>query len=351
MADEPRRAFLGLRSNVHFFASRRGFTNLDSRLKALALVYDRLVFEMGVYHITIGEGGSFGVVSPYSGNPSELEPIRTQHGTPFSVRAALTGSDDYETVIATSTVKSYRAQFITTLQELMRLKTEWSDIADYTIVGPGMIAAQDADRIANGWIWDDSQLLKDFEPNLPRYLRDALIKHLYTDVARATLLKSDVAPDDFHSKLLKRKVSQGAEAWSAGGARTLRLLLPDIRYAKWEDITELRKDRGLNNLRAKLREFDAISLSDTNLIRRVSEEYASDVEEYRPRWHQAGATLFWNLLNYVPFANIAGPMVQAKASIQKAAAAQSHWTASLMRIRRRVEQARADEGAPEGTQQ
>ncbi len=62
MADEPRTAFLGLRSNVHFFASRQGFMNLESRVKPLALLYDRLVFEDGVYECTVGEQGTSAIV-------------------------------------------------------------------------------------------------------------------------------------------------------------------------------------------------------------------------------------------------------------------------------------------------
>jgi hypothetical protein len=73
MTDQRRFIFLPLRTNVRSFASRRGFAVLDARLKALALLYDDLLFENGVYDYSVGEQGSFDSLVPFMNN-DQLKP-------------------------------------------------------------------------------------------------------------------------------------------------------------------------------------------------------------------------------------------------------------------------------------
>lgn len=331
MSDTPRAVFLGLRSNVHFFASQRGFLQLDTRIKTLALVYDTLVFEDGVYDANIGEGGSFRLVSPYQ-DESQLKPVRTRRGQPFGVRAALTGTDDYHTVIATTSVKAYRSQFISTLQQLAPLRPDWARTVD----GVATEWASAADTVARDWKWKDGDLLRDILPDEHHFFRDALIDHLYTDLARAYVFGMDLAPDGVHATLLRRKAADARLHDAASGVRTLGLLLPAVHRASWHDIADLRKDRGLANLRAKLREHDAAGGSDVDRLRRITEEYAADVEKYQPRWRNVGITIGWNILSAIPFVSIPAGVAQTGVSIGQVVRAKNHWTATLMRVRRRT---------------
>jgi hypothetical protein len=167
MANEPRTAFLGLRSNVHFFASRQGFMNLESRVKALALLYDRLVFEDGVYECTVGEQGTSATVQPYH-DPVQLRPQRTRKGESFVVRAAITGTEDFHPVIDTRVVKSYRSQFRSTLEQLVPFHPDWALVVDFDHVHRDIGRA--ADKLAGDWSWRDQRLLEGILPNTEHYL-------------------------------------------------------------------------------------------------------------------------------------------------------------------------------------
>src|SRR5438105_3259758 len=84
MTNQRRVIFLPLRTNVRYFASRRGFAALDSRLKALALLYDDLLFENGVYDCSVGEQGAFDSLVPFM-NDDQLKPRRSLRGQPMGV--------------------------------------------------------------------------------------------------------------------------------------------------------------------------------------------------------------------------------------------------------------------------
>jgi len=331
MAYAPRTIYLGLRSNTQYFASKQGFMKLDARLKTLALLYDHLVLEEGVYDCSVGPGGSTTFVTPYQ-DPAQLKPVRTlKHN--FRVGVALTGSDQYDQVINSPTEKRYRAQFESTLQQLDALNPDWLSSTYFDATDD---ITREADNLASTWIWQDTNLLTDFMPEASHWLRDVVIKSLYIDVARAYLSDVDVALDGFHSALIGRKVATDHIEESANGKRTLRLLVPNVAVLGWEDINVLRKDIGISNLREKLSEFDAAGGSDDDLLRRANEEYQDYMEGHRPRWSKVVAAINWSLLGFTPLspaAAVAQPILTGNA-VRKA---QKHWTASFIRVRRYIE--------------
>jgi len=94
--------------------------------------------------------------------------------------------------------------------------------------------------------------------------------------------------------------------------------------------------RGIQNLRAKLREHDAAGSTDMDVLRRINEEYAADVERYQPRWRNVATTIRWNILSALPLAGIAAGVAQTGLSVGGVLRHRNHWTATLMRMRRRV---------------
>lgn len=337
MSREERGAFLGLYSNVHFFASQQGFKSLEGRVKALSLLYDKLLFETGIYNGHIGEEGSFQEVAPFRGNPEELKPVRTRKDRPLNVMFSHDGSDEVHSAIHTPTVKLYRAQFITILQDLGRIKADWAYFTSFALGTDGYQLAQEADRLARDWMWRDREILAQLEPDTPQFWRNVLISHLFTDLARSSLLGLDIAPDGRHDGILRGTVLARGESRSESGIRSLSLLLPDIRQASWQDIADLRKDRGIQNLRARLREFDADGGSDAELIREINAAYAKDMERYRPSWRGTAVNIAWNLVTSVVSLGLAPTVIQSGKAITDTLAAKEHWTASLMRLRSRVQ--------------
>jgi hypothetical protein len=329
---EPRTVLLGLRSNVHFFASHQGFAKLDARVKALSLLYDHVVLEDGVYEGSVGETGSDGWVMPLI-SEEQLRPLRTRRGQRFTVRAWLGGSDTKSTVFDTTLVKSFRAQFISIADQAAAANPDWLSLEAFDSLDSEV---KEADRLRGSWEWEDRKILDELLAGLPRFLKSTIIRHLYTDLARAYVWGIDAAPDGEHSRLLNMKVSDQSIAAMSGG-RTLRLAVPDIRHATWEDLAGLRKDPGLKNLRAKLQEIDVAGLTDEEVVRRLEREHAEELSRRMPQWRRFAATVGWNLLSFVPAVGPASSTAQTAGSLAATVRARRHWTATLMRIRRRAE--------------
>jgi hypothetical protein len=334
---EPRTVLLGLRSNVHFFASHQGFAKLDARVKALSLLYDHVVLEDGVYEGSVGEAGSDGWVMPLM-SEEQLRPLRTRRGERFAVRAWLEGSDTKSTVFDTTLVRSFRAQFISIADQAASADPDWLSLEGFDSLDSDV---READRLRGSWEWEDREILDELLVDLPRFLKGAIVRHLYTDLARAYVLGIDASPDGEHSRLLNMKVSDQSIAAMSGG-RTLRLAVPDIRNATWEDVAELRKDPGLKNLRAKLQEIDVAGLTDEEVIRTLEREHAEELRRRMPRWRGFAVKVGWNLLSFVPLVGPPSSAFQTAGSLASTVRARRHWTATLMRIRRRAEARRED---------
>jgi hypothetical protein len=328
---ESRTIYLGLRSNTQYFASRQGFMKLEARLKALALLYDHIVLEQGVYDCAVGRGGSSAWVWPYD-DPEQLKPVRTLKRN-FRVAVAVDGSDKYDQVINTPTEKRFRAQFESILQQLAPVHPDWVSAVYFD---PTDAITRAADDTARRWMWDDSGLLAGFMPEASHFLRDIVIKSLYIDLARAYHLDTDIAPEGMHSKLIASKAAATDMEVVANGERILPLWIPDVRQASWEDIDHLRKDRGISNLRMKLRELDAAGGSDDELLARANREYQDYMERHRPVWSRFVASINWSLFGFTVLAPIAAVAQPILAGLQ-VPGEKKHWTASFMRVRRYIE--------------
>jgi hypothetical protein len=329
---ERRKAFLGLRSNVHFFASHHGFARLDTRVKALSLLYDEVMLEAGVYEGSVGEGFSDGWVMPFT-SEDQLRPMRTRRGADFRLTVSLEGSTQPSSTMSTTLVKSFRAQFISLAREAASAKADWMQFVNFDALSEGV---KEADRLRSSWEWEDRALIDEMLPDIPRFLKSALVRHLYTDLARAYLFGFEAAPDGEHAHLLQMKASDASEI-ALGGGRVLRLAVPDIRLATWEDIAELRRDRGLSNLREKLREIEVAGLTDQEVIARLEREHAEELARRMPRWRDRAVDVAWNLVSFIPIVGQASGAIQIAARTPSTVRAQRHWTASLMRIRQRTE--------------
>jgi hypothetical protein len=337
MEGKPRRAFLGLRSNVHFFKSPAGALNLASRLKALALLYDQLIFEVGVYDTLIAEHMVHERVSPWRGDLDALKPTRSKRGRPLVLTYKSLEQPGIGGTVETAEQQRYRAQFISTILELISIDADWAGLVCFLPQAQHFPTGQRAKQVAQEWIRQDEAELLQVEKRLPEYWRRALIKHLYTDVAHSLLLGADVAPDERHEKILRHLAAQGRHTAPTSGIHTLTLRLPNVQRATWQQVSEMRKDPGIESLRARLRECDAAGGSDADLIRRIDEEYARDMERYRPSWRDATISIAWNLISAMPLIGSIPAVIQTGMALAEADASRRHWTVSLMRIHRRLE--------------
>jgi hypothetical protein len=240
--------------------------------------------------------------------------------------------------LETTELQQYRAQFFTIIEELESARAEWARLVCFMPGTAHAALGQQADQIASDWMRRDESSLTQVERRLPEYWRKALIKHLYSDLARAYILGADISPDSRHEKLLRHQALSGTHNAPDSGVRTLTLRLPDVRKISWEQINDLRQDPGINALRTQLRECDAAGGSDLEVIRRIDEQYARDMERYRRSWKDTAITVAWNLISAVPGMGLIPAVVQTGIAFKDAYSSRRHWTASLMRLQRHLQQ-------------
>jgi hypothetical protein len=330
-----RTAIFMLRSNVRFFASRLGFATLDSRLKAASLIYDQVVLEEGIYDCQVGEGGAFQTVRQLM-EPEDLLPVRNRPGAPFGVSMAPTGSTDFRTVLSATTEQVFRSQFHSFASEAHQAKADW--IYWWTQDGSPS-KADEVDKRLREWNWSESEFVKSLFPGKSRRLAELINANLNRDLAWSSALSADLAPDGLHGPLLSQKAGSRPEHARREGAaiHVLQLVLPEIRQASWSDIRSLRRDKGLTNLRAKLRELSADEVNDGEVQRRLIDEYEQELERRRPRWHREGVVAAVNFaLGFIP--GVSG-LASASSAIQSAVdtgRSDYSWHATLFRLRRRL---------------
>jgi hypothetical protein len=340
VANKQRTIFLGLRTNVRYFASRKGFAALDTRLKALALLYDNLLFENGVYDSSVGEAGSFDVVTPLVSDDL-LKPRRTRRGAPMGVRIQNEQTGDWATAFATRSVQSFRAQFISTLKQLTALKADWARYISFSSGIPGYEAdLQVASDLARDWTWDERDLVKQTLPNMPSFLRDKIHSNLNIDLARASIMGCELSPDAIHEPLLVAKTAASPLEEHTTGERALRLVFPELASARWEDVAELRRESGLTSLRDMLREVDTPELADRAVMERIHHEYLKELDRRRPRWWQPAVAGALTAIGFIPFigqaAATVGGVIDTASGARDAWQGSRHWSAALIKARRRL---------------
>jgi hypothetical protein len=249
------------------------------------------------------------------------------------VKGARGGSDDFQTIIDTSIVKQFRSHFIRTFQDLASLNPRW--VHSVYFDGDPRIDAQ-ASTLADEWNAAEHEAVVQAMPTTPTFLRTRIHHNLNLDLARTAVLGTHLAPDGLHFPLLALKASGGEVKVGGSGQRPLLLAMPELSHASWEDVCDLRKWRGFQRLRAKMRELDGPELRDKDIQARLTAEYLAEVEKRRPRWAGTAVAGISFFLGFVP---VLGQIVSGALAAQNAVTAargSQHWTATLVRAKKRL---------------
>jgi hypothetical protein len=330
LGDVPRAIYLGLHTNVRFFASKQGFATLSNRVKGLSLLYDRVLLEEGVYEAHIGDDGATQYVGPLV-DPHQLRPFRNRVGVPFGVKIAKTGSDDFHTVVAATNVQRFGSQFITLAEQMTAGGADWFDVGT---LRPEY--SQQAKKLAERWTGEEDDLAETLWPGMHPRLRSMIHENLNLDLACTAVLGMHLAPDALHQPMLHAKAAASRLELHGSGERTLWAVLPNIAEATWENVVHLRKDPGLSDLRAKLAEIDDAALDGEDLYQATFHAALDEAERRRPRWFVSGLWSVVNLLSgpIAPILTTAGIANDVRRSWR----ANRIWTAALVRARQRLRQ-------------
>jgi hypothetical protein len=323
-----RAVYLGLQSNVRFFASHHGFAKLTNRLKGLSLLYDGVILQDGIYEAWFGDTGSQEFHGPLV-DESQLKPVRNRVGAPFGARVAETGTNDFHTVVASTTVQRFRAQFVSIARETRAAGADWFTVG---VIQPPY--ASQADDIAKKWDAEEQAMVGQLWPKMHPRVRTAVLHGLNLDLAGAAVLGVHLAPDGLHQPLLLAKASLSRVQVRGSGERALWIVLPEVAKATWDDIKDLRRDKGLAGLRAKLADMDQAALEGSDIYAGALADTLAELENTRPRWFASGLWAVVSLMSGALGPTLTG--VGIAASAVNSARADRRWTAALLRARQRL---------------
>lgn len=254
------RMFFPLRGGVELF-SDRAMPEAAARAKQASVLYDEVVFEPGLYEVSIAEGGSNDWWIP----PADLKrgqlgrEIRMQEpGTNFSVAMGLEGGHEMVSMIDSPLVVEYASEYHTgILNELASFAPGWVKVATLggnpfpmsTEPGEFWRRQQRADQ-------RDEALMPEARRGPGRYKRNWIIKAFNQDAVASSIVGASFNPTSLFAPIARHRAGDLATDPPRDGRTALEVLAPDLSGLPWETVLEFRDHPGSVEARAMLREFE-----------------------------------------------------------------------------------------------
>ena len=293
-ATQPTGVFFGLRTAVELFRDPSS-AHAVTRAKEAALLYDRVIFEVGMLDVTVGEGGGSSIWIPPSKITDErraLARIPTEEGAPFSVSfgkqeafGVPARAEDMVPMVATTVTHAYVAEFHTgILDETEPLELDWIEVAETPVSFPAESEIGKQIKRADLHDWTDRQLLPDHH----HFERDLIYKSFNRDAAVAGAIGATMTV----SPLFEPMIRQRGMTFDRPGDKALSILIPNVGSLSWEAIAEFREHPGCVEAREMLRLFElkAAELEPEGdtvdlqiLASEVADAYAGALEDSRTR--------------------------------------------------------------------
>jgi hypothetical protein len=335
-----------LRTSVELFKDRRS-PQAITRAKEAALLYDQLIFEEGLYDISITPNGAFDAWLPPDDLTAELlersrEPVPPGTSTQVSVqKQAYAGGPpvgDAHAIVEGPVSVQYVSELHTgILDELKLFDLDWvkSDVIG-TIPTPSPIGRA---------IWElnyrdsaDKSLMSGVET----FRRGFIYKSFNRDSVVAGHFGAALSITGLFAPMVERR---GIVA-EHPGSEALDLLVPNVGALSWEAVVEWREHPGSQEARAKLREFEeraaqAEPEEAERFLKQVSREVINGYEAaYRELLPSLPEELQKEMAKtFISFIPAVGPFIEKGTAfaeiIAEAVANRRSWVAAMMWLRAR----------------
>ena len=240
LAESTSTFFFPLRTNVQYFDSPETRLKLEERVKQASLLYDKLLFEGGIYEATAWEGtGSKGFDMWYSPDPRDLDAIAREDETfrPTGNTPALL--IDEKVFGSGKAARQFRAQFIVLLVKIRADTLPWINAQTFTI-------PSELDNEIKKLARDDHNLVEGLTES--SFLRDKIAYNLNRDLLIAAQLQMPASIDELFSPLVLEKAQRNAtEGFSA-----LEVAVPNWSTLPWDEVFKLREHPSLIEFRKKM---------------------------------------------------------------------------------------------------
>jgi hypothetical protein len=253
----PSTFFFPLRTNVRYFDTPEIYLSLEERLKQALILYDRVVFQDGVYQIWISERGTFEVIRPRASSDQQVKFAGEQSRGVFHLQSKPSdaGPDvPFTTIMAAQTKRYFTADFGLLYEqarskgiegiELMpfELKPEFKDLAS-------KLAEQDRDL-------QITTIQSETESTDAPFFKKAILKNLNMDLILISDLGWPSSLDPIHAPLVCMKARYSGSLSPAPGFAALEFAVPYAGEAPWEELAEIRHIPSLVQFRKKLLEAE-----------------------------------------------------------------------------------------------
>lgn len=338
-------AYFPLRSSVELFKDPTSPQPV-SRAKYAAILYDTVVFEVGLFEQTIGKTGASGIyVPPGMADDERRKRARIVHeaGSTFQLAVGAQSAfgvpappETMRTVINTEIDVTYAAEWHTgVIDDLETLKPDWAAPIDSNQLLAEDEVLKDEERKLK---WSLKQSVDAADNS---FHKDFLIDAFSRDATVAAALGAAVQVTSLFRPLLPGLPDMTADH---PGLLSLSVAVPGMDQLSWEEISEFREHAGSEEARGRLRDAEervaADTISDpTAFALRVGQEISADllaamveVEGSLPKklvkdGVNAGISL-------IPFVGSFASGVSAAETLAEAAKRKRTWHAALMTLRK-----------------
>lgn len=341
-----RRIFFPLRTSVELFADPSS-PSAVTRAKEAALLYDELVFEIGLYDATITPSGGSNLWIPPDQISSEhlarsRKPIPV--GAPMTVaigkqQARGVPADDMRVMMQGSVSHAYISEFHSgILDELEQFDPDWVlQLPHGGEAHPGRVgdSTYEAIRELNFSDFSDKTLMPEAEP----FLRSFVSKSFNRDA----VLSAELEASFNTTPLFEPMVAHRGVETDYAGSEALSVIVSDIGSLPWEAVIEFRSHHGSGEARERLREFEHLAAAGEpqdayDFLKRVSQEvnrgFRAAIEDLAPNLPEDLAKQV--LLTSVATISVIGAPVavlaETASSISGAREFNRSWIAALMKI-------------------
>ena len=248
----PSTFFFPLSTNVGYFDSTEGYLTLTERVKQASLLYEKLVFESGVYIATIWEDGNTDMwMPPEDINDEMLAKMRSDFkpvGGDAFFSIADPESGELLHVTSGPVVRRFHCEFHSTLRALNAEHSPWIEIESFELTPGGK---QNANLLKTSIEKDFDELM----PDAGHFLKTKVLTNLSQDLVLSSAMQVAASVDAVYAPLLRR--NSGLQP--APGFAALQVALPNLSHLSWDKIVELRNRDCLVEFRQKMVSLEAMA--------------------------------------------------------------------------------------------
>lgn len=249
-ADKQSTFFFPLRSNVEFFRTKETYVDLSTRVKLVSLLYDRIVFQWGIYWCSLGPEGSMDGVRPPGSTDQDVEMTDNHDSDHFwvRIRASDAGPDvPFTTILESPLERYYKSNFHPLYGELVNAGFENVEIAPITMLAKAKSESRKLSRKVLKKVDQDRENL---------FLYKKIFENLYLDLILISDLAWPASVDQLHSEYIKEIARGNFITSTPPGILSMGLSFPNIGSVPWDEISDLRNEPSVLSLRRKLMELE-----------------------------------------------------------------------------------------------